>query len=93
LRARLETEDTEALRARLAAVDPETHARLLAGDRLRMIRALEVHELTGRPISDWQREHRAATPQPRYDARLLGLAPPRPELVRRIEERIDRMIA
>ena len=45
------------LHARLAAVDPETAARLAPGDRVRIERALEVHHLSGKPISQWQREH------------------------------------
>jgi tRNA dimethylallyltransferase len=92
LRERLATEPTETLRERLATVDPETHARLLPGDRLRFIRALEVHALTGRPISAWQAEHRAAR-KPRFDTRIVALAPPRPELVARIEARVDQMMA
>ncbi len=58
LRARL-TEEGEragrdALHARLAAVDPATAARLHPNDIRRVIRALEVHELTGKPISAHQ---------------------------------------
>lgn len=45
------------LHARLAALDPETAARLAPGDRVRIERALEVLHLSGRSISDWQREH------------------------------------
>jgi tRNA dimethylallyltransferase len=43
-----------ALHARLAAIDPVSAARLHPNDVRRVIRALEVWELTGRPISDWQ---------------------------------------
>lgn len=42
---------------RLAAVDPRTAARLHVNDRRRIIRALEVQILTGRPLSDWQSQH------------------------------------
>jgi len=93
LRARLEEEPTEALRARLAEVDPPSHARVLAGDRVRIIRALEVHALTGRPISEWQAEHPHGKVPRRYPAQLVGLDPPRPELVARIDVRVDHMIA
>jgi tRNA dimethylallyltransferase len=60
---------------------------------VRLIRALEVHELTGKPISEWRKEHQAAQAAPRYAARLVGLAPPRPELVAKIDARIDEMMA
>jgi tRNA dimethylallyltransferase len=43
-----------ALHARLAAVDAKSAARLHPNDVRRVVRALEVHTLTGRPISDWQ---------------------------------------
>lgn len=58
LRRRLETEaevqGAVALHARLTEVDPRTAARLHPNDIRRVIRALEVQELTGRPISAWQ---------------------------------------
>ncbi len=58
LRARLEREAAEqgwpALHARLAALDPATAARLHVNDAQRIQRALEVHELTGRPMSEQQ---------------------------------------
>ena len=45
-----------ALHERLAGVDPVTAARLHPNDVRRVVRALEVWETTGRPISDWQRQ-------------------------------------
>jgi tRNA dimethylallyltransferase len=58
LRARLSEEaersGRESFHSRLAAVDPATAARLHPNDVRRVIRALEVHELTGRPISEHQ---------------------------------------
>ena len=56
-RASLAGAPPEALHAQLAQVDPEAAARLAPADRGRLERALEVHHLTGRPISQWQREH------------------------------------
>jgi tRNA dimethylallyltransferase len=56
-RAGLAAEAAEELHTRLAAVDPPTAARVSPADRVRLERALEVHHLTGRPISQWQREH------------------------------------
>lgn len=51
-----EAEGEQALRAELAAGDPELEARLLPGDRKRLVRGLEVLRLTGRALSDWQRD-------------------------------------
>ncbi len=93
LRAELErAEDAEpgTLHARLLAVDPAGAARLHPHDRLRLIRALEVYQLTGRPISAWQAEHAFATRE--LDIRVLGLTVPRPELYARIGARCERMV-
>jgi tRNA dimethylallyltransferase len=65
-------EGRPALHAALKAVDPETATRLHPNDFVRVSRALEVHELTGRPMSDWQREHAFA--HARHPARLLGIS-------------------
>lgn len=93
VRARLEAESTEALRARLEEVDPAAAARIDRRDRVRMIRALEVHELTGVPISEHQAAHDHRRVPLRYEVRGIGLAPPREELVRRIDARVDAMLA
>src|SRR5438876_689772 len=77
-----------ALHARLAATDPEAAARIDARDLRRIVRALEVHELTGTPISAHQRAHDYKTFPLRHAARIIGLAPPRAELVARIEARV-----
>lgn len=81
----------EALLQRLAAVDPETAARLHPNDRVRIIRALEVHHQTGIPLSEYHEHHRFATPA--YDYLKIGIAVARDELYRRIDERVDRMFA
>ena len=57
LEARAEREGTRALHAELGQVDPEAQARLHPHDRVRIVRALEVHAVSGRPLSAWQREH------------------------------------
>src|SRR5215468_10000536 len=49
-----ERDGVVALHARLATVDAKTAARLHPNDVRRVVRALEVHALTGKPISDWQ---------------------------------------
>ncbi len=79
-----------ALHERLAEVDPETAARLHPADLVRIVRALEVWELTGMPISEHHARQRA---NPNYEARYIGLDPGRDELARRIETRVQEMFA
>ncbi len=94
LRTALEQEERSApgsLHRRLSAVDPEAAAHLHHNDRVRLIRALEVYELTGKPISVWQHEHRFQ--QRLFDTLMLALALPRAELYARINARCDEMLA
>jgi tRNA dimethylallyltransferase len=93
LRARLAAEEVGALWERLGASDPEAAARIDRRDRKRITRALEVAALTGTPMSEHQRRHDFGTVPPRYPSRRLGLAPPRPALYARIDERVDGMMA
>lgn len=95
LRAALEAEAAEkgldALFRRLEAVDPEYARKVRSRDRVRIVRALEVHLTTGRPLSEHFRETR-----PSVEGRRLiriGLELDRPTLCRRIDERVDRMFA
>ena len=64
IRARLDARAARsgwpALHAELARIDPKTAARLKPADSQRIQRALEVHEITGRPISDWHGEDEPA---------------------------------
>ena len=80
----------EAFRARLAERDPEIVGGLKPADRQRHVRAWEVLEATGTPLSAWQKEE--GTPAPWRFAILL-LAPERPWLRARIELRFDQMLA
>jgi len=93
LRARLRADGLPALRARLAEVDPASAARIDANDEKRTVRALEVLELTGEPMSVHQQRHDHRRVAPRYPARVIGLAPARPELYRRIDQRVDQMMS
>jgi tRNA dimethylallyltransferase len=79
------------LHRRLAAADPVTAARLHPRDLVRVVRALEVLELTGRPISAWQEDHRFGDDAVR--ALVLGCARPRAELAARITARCRAMLA
>jgi tRNA dimethylallyltransferase len=79
------------LHARLAEVDPETAARVHPSDRKRIVRALEVWETTGQPISAQQAESREEGGL--YDATWVALVRDREELYRRVDARADEMIA
>ena len=76
---------------RLAEVDPVTAARLHPNDQVRIVRALEVFRQTGRPISSFRSDHGFVGEF--YDALKIGIAVERNELYRRIEERVERMMA
>jgi tRNA dimethylallyltransferase len=89
LRLRLERDALEqgdaALHQRLAAFDPLTAARLHPHDRRRVVRALEVLELTGRPISQLQAEHDRPAPP---SVPVFALELPRASLHDRINHRV-----
>lgn len=86
LRARLE--ELEDPHARLAEVDPRSAARLHKNDRVRVVRALEVHALSGRPMSElWEEDAGQAGP-PTVVAWL-----DREELRPRIAQRLSAMLA
>lgn len=87
-RAELEREPVAQLYARLQSLDPEAAAKILPNNARRIIRALEVIEATGEPMSKLQ------TRQPRpYRTIQIGLTMPREELYRRADARIDQMLA
>lgn len=74
----------------LAAVDTEAAARLHPRDTVRIVRALEVRRLTGRAISDWQRDHAFGGGD--VEMLVLGCARPREELAARITARAHAML-
>lgn len=90
LERRAEREGAEALYRRLAELDPAAAARIDPGNLRRVVRALEVIELTGRAFSSeaggWDRY------ESRYDLRVAGLSRGRPELFERIEARVSAML-
>ena len=95
LRAALEREADErgmdTMLDRLRAVDPETAATLHPSNRKRVLRALEVYEQTGLPISEHNRRTQALPP--RYDPLWIGLDyENRQTLWQRITQRVDRML-
>ncbi len=79
-----------AMHEKLALVDPETAARLAPNDMQRIARALEVHRMTGRPISSFFSGRPEGLPR----LRTLGLMPSdRARLHERIRMRFDEMLA
>jgi tRNA dimethylallyltransferase len=92
VRARLERDGVEALHAELARQDPASAERLKPRDRVRIARALEVVEATGRALTDW---HREGLPPllPQGEFHALFLAPERDQLYARIDARFDVMLA
>jgi tRNA dimethylallyltransferase len=90
LRRRVDEEGVEKLYEELQHRDPVTAERLMPADRQRILRALEVVEVSGVPLSDWIER------QPFGDQRLpslrIGLTLPRAILYDRIAVRVDRML-
>ncbi len=93
LRARLEHDwdlDSQGVFRKLAGLDPEAAALIGPADRQRILRALEVQELSGEPISvHWQRHQKAF----RYNALLTAPHRIRPDLYAKIDARVDEMFA
>jgi tRNA dimethylallyltransferase len=73
----------------LAKVDPESAQALHPNDEVKIIRALEVQRLLGRPLSAVHRRHRAEAPK--WSPLILGLSRDREAMYRRIERRVDRL--
>jgi tRNA dimethylallyltransferase len=95
LRARLQAvaarKGPECLHRALARVDPPSARRIQPRDTLRLVRALEVYRLTGRPLT----EHFSETASPLGPRTFvtIGLTLPGEELVRRIRQRVDRQFS
>jgi tRNA dimethylallyltransferase len=91
LRARLEAiarrQGVEFLHRMLRRVDPESARRILLRDLKRMVRALEVYFLTGRPLTD----HFAETVSPLINHRItaVALSPPTALIAERVRKRVD----
>jgi tRNA dimethylallyltransferase len=81
-----------ALHARLRAIDPATAERLHPNDVRRVTRALEVYELTGRPVSSFQyKPGEGSQPSP-YRPLMYGLSVPRDILYDRLERRVHQQL-
>lgn len=75
---------------RLLAIDPVSAGRIKQNDTVRVVRALEVYESTGIPLSEIQKGHGFS--ERRYNAFIAGLTMDRKKLYKKIEERVDGMV-
>ena len=95
VRARLQQEAAElgnlAILERLRQVDPQLASRIHPNNLVRIIRALEVHQLTGVPLSSHQQKHGFAGT--RYESLKIGIRIDRQQLYHRIEQRVEQMLA
>ena len=90
LRDRFER-DPEGMYEELKACDPEYAASINRKDRVRVVRALEIHHLSGSVMSEWQARH--GFREERYRVLKIGLTGERHELYRRINARVESMLA
>jgi tRNA dimethylallyltransferase len=90
LRAESRRDGLGILYRRLERIDPSATAWIHPHDRQRIVRALEVYELTGKPISEWHKEHSFS--ESPFHTLKVGLYRDRPELYERINQRCERMI-
>lgn len=90
LRAQAAREGIDRLHEALRQIDPEAAGRISANDAKRIIRALEVYRLTGKPISSFQKQFDAE--QPRHNWTIIGLRREKTIESQRINARVKKMI-
>ncbi len=88
LQQQMDSEGLAALHAELAAVDRLSAAKFNPSDKQRIVRALEVYKLSGKPITYW---HSLAPTKLPYRFKLMAIDAPRPWLHQRIEQRLANM--
>jgi len=91
LRQRAQTEGLLQLYRQLENIDPVAAERIGPNDAKRIIRALEVYEITGKPISSLQKQFNAEKPQ--HNWTVIGLRRGKPDTNSRINQRVKKMIA
>jgi len=84
-----EERGNEYLYKRLQGIDPEAARKIHPNDIKRIVRALEVFETTGEPISKLQKQRRGLLEE--YDIKVFGLNMPREKIYKRIDERVEKM--
>ncbi|MFO7715246.1 tRNA (adenosine(37)-N6)-dimethylallyltransferase MiaA [Desulfosarcina sp.] len=91
LKQQAASEGTTGMIRRLHKIDAASAERIHPNDTYRIIRALEVFEVTGEPLTVFHQRHRFR--EQRFNTLEFGLAWPRPVLYERINRRVDRMMA
>ena len=81
----------ESMHRKLAACDPEAAGKIHPNDIYRIVRALEVYETCGIPLTEFRRRHAFADAP--YESLSIVLDMDRTELYERIDRRVDRMVA
>jgi tRNA dimethylallyltransferase len=89
LKEQVKTEGLVQLYAQLQKIDPEAAARISANDQRRIVRALEVYRLTGKPISSFQSQWKQASSN---DWTIIGLRREKTEESKRINARVKKML-
>ena len=93
LRARAEGEGLERLYSELSRIDPLAAERISPNDARRIIRALEVYQITGCPISTFQKQWAEDRGQKEHNWSIIGLRREKSEENKKINARVKRMIA
>jgi tRNA dimethylallyltransferase len=91
LRARVQIEGLAELYRELMKVDPVAADRINPNDSRRIVRALEVYKITGKPISSFQKQWE--TRQTKHDWTIIGLRREKTDASRRINRRVKKMIS
>jgi len=91
LRARAEAEGLVELHCELKKIDPDAAERINPNDAKRIIRALEAYQLTGKPISSFQKQWRQR--QMQHDWKIIGLRREKADASSRINKRVKKMIS
>ena len=90
LRARAEAEGLAELHRELTKIDPDAAERINPNDARRIVRALEVYQLTGKPISSFQKQWEQR--QINHDWTIIGLRREKADASSRINKRVKKMI-
>jgi tRNA dimethylallyltransferase len=90
LYARAEAEGLEELHRELTKIDPVAADRINPNDARRIVRALEVYQITGRPISSFQKQWES--PRTEHDWRIIGLRREKADTGSRINARVKKMV-
>jgi tRNA dimethylallyltransferase len=90
LKEQIKQTSLEDLHKQLAAIDPDAADRIHCNDEKRIIRALEVYELTGKPISSFQQQF--CLPAPKGDWKIIGLRREKDEESKRMNARVKKML-